>query len=365
MSRPITLVDLRVQSHELEEITTAVAAVLERGWFILGPEVEAFEAELAQASGRLHAVGLASGTDALIVGLRALGVGPGDQVVVPNMTAFPTAAAVVETGATPLLVDVEDDRPLLDLHATLGALTPQTRAVVLVHLYGACADATAFAAALADRGIALVEDCAQAQGATLPSGKPVGTAGAFGAFSFYPTKNLAAVGDAGAVVTDDPALASEIRAWRSHGERGRRYHHELPARNSRLDDVQAAVLRLRLQRLAANVARRRQLSALYERHLPPQLRYVSHGDGGAPHLAVVAAERRDELASHLAGQGIGTGCHYPEALSEQPALRGLARLAGGDHAIGWARSCLSLPLHLGLTDDDVLAVAAAVSDWAD
>jgi dTDP-3-amino-3,4,6-trideoxy-alpha-D-glucose transaminase len=363
VSHPIPMVDLAVQGAELEELRNVIGEVLERGWFILGPEVAAFEAELANAIGRTHAVGVASGTDALSLGLRSMGIGPGDEVIVPDMTAFPTAAAVVDAGATPVLVDIEPERPLLDLGATLAALSPNTRAVILVHLYGVPADAAAFARALEPHGVALIEDCAQAQGGTLPSGEPVGGVGAFAAFSFYPTKNLAALGDGGAVATDSEQIAGEARAWRSHGERARRYEHELPARNSRLDDMQAAVLRVRLRGLADAVERRRGLSKRYESGLPATVRYVAHGPGGAPHLAVVAVENRDELAAHLRSREIGTGVHYPLALSAQPGLDGLARHAGGDRAARWAASCLSLPLHHRLPEEDVEEVISTVSDW--
>jgi dTDP-4-amino-4,6-dideoxygalactose transaminase len=357
----IPLVDLAVRGEELDATDEAVRRVLRRGWFVLGPEVEAFEAALAESCSRRCAVTVGSGTDALILGLLGLGVGPGDEVVVPALTAFPTAAAVLQVGATPVLVDVEEARPVLDLGATLDALTDRTRAVILVHLYGVAADAPAFAAALAGRGVVLVEDCAQAQGATLPDGRPVGAAGRFGAFSFYPTKNLGALGDGGAVVTDDEELAGEVRAWRSHGERGARYRHELPARNSRLDDLQAAVLALRLAGLPAAVERRRRISRRYEAALGERAAYVAHGAGGAPHLAVIRSGDREGLAAALGADGVGTGVHYPFALHEQPALRAAARPASGENAAAWARTCLSLPLYPSLADEQVDAVIEAVA----
>jgi dTDP-3-amino-3,4,6-trideoxy-alpha-D-glucose transaminase len=358
----IPFVDLALRGDELKEVDEAIGTVLRRGWFILGPEVEQFEHQLALTTGSRRAVGVGSGTDALILGLRSMGIGSGDEVIVPNMTAFPTAAAVIEAGATPVLVDVERDRPLLDLDATLAALTSRTAAVILVHLYGIVADAERFAAELSTRGVPLVEDCAQAQGARLASGSAVGTAGRFGALSFYPTKNLAAVGDGGAVVTDDPALADEVMAWRSHGERGRRYRHELPARNSRLDDIQAAVLRIRVGRLPDDVAVRRQLSTLYAETL--EVPYAFHGNDGAPHLAVVAVSERDALAAHLRRADIATACHYPMALSDQPALANRSRDTGGEHARRWAKRCLSLPLFARLDDAQVRRVAHAVNEWA-
>ena len=362
---PVALVDLALRGHELDDALAALRRVMERGWFVLGPEVRAFEEELAAASGLRHAVGVASGTDALILGLRALGIGAGDEVIVPQMTAFPTAAAVVEAGATPVLVDIAPGRPHLDLSKTVAALTPRTRAVILVHLYGACADAVAFADALRSRGVELIEDCAQAQGALLPTGAPVGTVGRFAAFSFYPTKNLGALGDGGAFLTDDESLAEEVTAWRSHGERAVRYRHELPARNSRLDDLHAAVLRLRLTALPDMIAARRALSSAYHRRLGASVSYVDHGPGGAPHLAVVTFEDRQSLADHLSANGIATGVHYPLALGDQPALLHRAVQNGAPVAREWAARCLSLPLHLGMDESTVDRVASVVLDTLD
>ena len=363
MTSRIPLVDLALRDSELTETMTVIRSVLERGWFVLGPEVRAFEEAMAASVRRRFAVGVGSGTDALTLILRGLEIGAGDEVIVPGMTAFATAAAVLDAGATPVLADVTPSVPLLDLHAALACITGRTKAVILVHLYGVCADADAFAAALSERGVILVEDCAQAQGATLPSGRPVGTAGAASAFSFYPTKNLAGLGDGGAVVCDDEELAREVEAWRSHGERGRRYWHERPARNSRLDDIQAAVLRLRLDSLRDRIARRCELSAAYDRLMPRSAGYVAHGSSGAPHLAVVAVDDRTGLARHLDGAGIATGVHYPFALSEQPALAHHAAHADTPHARAWSRRCLSLPLHEHMTDRDAERVAAAVSEW--
>lgn len=336
--------------------------VLERGWFVLGPEVDEFESELAVASGADHAVTLASGTDALIFGLRSIGVVSGDEVIIPDVTAFPTAAAVLEAQGTPVLVDVEPHRPLLDLERALDAVTPRTKAVVVVHLYGVCADVAAFREAFGAHDIAVVEDCAQAQGATLPTGEPVGTVGTFGALSFYPTKNLGAAGDGGAVITNDGHLADELRAWRAHGERGERYWHELPARNSRLDELHAAILRLRLLDLDSTVAVKRSLSDRYGASLDEAVRYVSHGVGGAPHLAVVRVERRDEVARRLAERGIGTGVHYPHPLSDQPALSGRASTTETPNARLWAAECLTLPLHPRLSADDVDIVASTLNE---
>lgn len=364
---PIHLVELSLDEPEVRATLAAMQRVLERGWFVLGPEVSAFEEELASSAGTTSAVGVGSGTDALILGLRGLGIGPGDEVVIPAFTAFPTAAAVLEVGATPVMVDVRHDLPLLDLDATLARLTARTRAVVLVHLYGIAADAEMFDRELRARGVDLIEDCAQAQGGMLASGRAVGSVGRFGAYSFYPTKNLGAVGDGGAVVTSDEALADEVRAWRSHGERTARYRHELPAPNSRLDDLQASVLRLRLTGLAEDLDLKRSISERYAAELPAALHYTPHGARGAPHLAVIrvaggSGAGPTDLASHLAGREIATGRHYPISLPHQPVLLPYAD-ALSPNADAWASECLSLPLHRRLSDHEVGRVVEATSDW--
>jgi dTDP-4-amino-4,6-dideoxygalactose transaminase len=355
----ISLVDLRVDGDEQRAVLDAVEQVLERGWFLLGPEVRGFEEELAASTDTKHAVGVASGTDAISLGLLAMGIGPGDEVIVPGFTAFPTAAAVLQIGAAPVLVDVEHDRPLLSIDAAVASVTDRTRAVIVVHLYGIAADAARFIDAFAPRGVAVVEDCAQAQGAMLPNGRPVGSAGALGAYSFYPTKNLGALGDGGAIVTNDGVLASEARAWRSHGERAERYLHELPARNSRLDDIQAAALRIRLRRLPHEVERRRAISNRYESGFGAKVPYASHGDNGAPHLAVIRVDDPDAVATGLHARGIDTGRHYPRALADQPALSHV-RVTDATASRAWAASCLSLPLHRRMTDEDVDRVIDAV-----
>lgn len=360
---PINLVELALDPAETDEVLGAMRAVLERGWFVLGPEVRSFEEELATAGQVAEAVGVASGTDALTLGLLGLGIGPGDEVIVPAFTAFPTAVAVLQAGATPVLADVRADQPHLAPDAALAQVTDRTRAVILVHLYGIAADVVPWLDTLGPRSIHLIEDCAQAQGAVLPDGRPVGSAGAFGALSFYPTKNLAGLGDGGALVTSDTALAQEVRAWRSHGERAVRYRHELPARNSRLDDLQAAALRIRLAALPARVERARAISERYAAGLDGLLPYAAHGSSGAPHLAVVRCPDPESLIAHLAAHEIASGRHYPYPLDVQPALSELAT-SPTPNAHDWASSCVSLPLHRRLSEDDVDRVVAAVGSWA-
>lgn len=356
-SARIPFVDLR-PGADADAVRAAIDRVIARGWFVLGPEVEAFEAEFALASGSRFAVGVANGTDAIALALRAAGIGRDDEVLVPALTAAFTGLAVVMAGAVPVIVDVEPGTLTIDPGACAAAVTPRTRAIVPVHLYGQSADMDAILA-LADRhGLTVVEDCCQAHLAT-GKGTPVGTRGAAGAFSFYPTKNLGALGDGGAVVTNDPAVADRLRRLRNGGQR-QRYLHEEAGVNSRLDELQAAVLRARLPRLAGQTGRRRALARLYRDQLPASVVPVPERDPGhVYHLFPVRTSRRAALQAHLAGEGIETLVHYPTPLSVQPAFQSyspgpcpVAARASGE--------LLSLPLHPGLADRDVSRVAEAV-----
>jgi dTDP-3-amino-3,4,6-trideoxy-alpha-D-glucose transaminase len=252
----IPFVDLRPGPDEVD-VRAAVERVIASGWYILGPELEAFEAEFAAASGAPHAVGVGNGTDAITLLLLAAGIGPGDGVIIPALTAAFTGTAVVATGATPIIVDVEPETLTLDVRACEAALTTRTRAIVPVHLYGHPADLDPLRDFAGRHALALVEDCCQAHLATYQA-RPVGTDGVGGAFSFYPTKNLGALGDGGAVITSDASIANRIRSLRNGGQT-RPYEHVEPGMNSRLDELQAAVLRARLPGLTARTARRRQL----------------------------------------------------------------------------------------------------------
>jgi dTDP-4-amino-4,6-dideoxygalactose transaminase len=354
----IPFIDLR-PGDDAADVRAAIARVLDRGWFVLGPEGDAFEAEFAAACGTRHAVGVGSGTDAIALLLRACGVGPGDEVIVPAITAAFTGLAVTAIGAHPVVVDVDPHTLTMDPLACDAAVTPRTRAVVPVHLYGQPADMAAIASIAALRHLAVVEDCCQAHLATY-GGVPVGTFGAGGAFSFYPTKNLGGAGDGGAVVTDDGAIAERIRRLRNGGQADR-YHHVEAGVNSRLDELQAAVLRARLPRLAAWTARRRTLAAVYRRVLPPHVVAVPERDPGhVYHLFPVRHRDRDGLQRTLAAAGIDTLIHYPVPLSEQAAFAPYGP-APCPVAAQAARELLSLPLHPRLTDDDVARVAEAVA----
>jgi len=344
-------------------VAEAVDRVITRGWFVLGPEVEAFEREFAAACGAAWAVGVGNGTDAIALVLRALGVGPGDEVIVPAMTAAFTGLAVTMVGAVPVIVDVDPHTLTIDPAACADAVSARTRAIVPVHLYGQPADGAAVAAVASRHGLAMVEDCCQAHLAT-DAGVPVGTRGTAGAFSFYPTKNLGGLGDGGAVVTNDEALATRIRRLRNGGQSAR-YHHVEAGVNSRLDELQAAILRARLPGLAQATATRRALAAEYRRLLTRGASPVAERDPGhVYHLFPVRSPHRDALRAHLDQRGMETLVHYPAPLSAQPAFErhGKRRCPVADRA---ATELLSLPLHPRLHTDQVAQVAAAVNAFGE
>ena len=355
----VPFLDLHLREDDESAVRAAIARVVARAWFVLGPEVEAFEAEFAQASAARFAVGVGTGTDAIALLLRAAGIGPGDEVIVPAITAAYTALAVLATGARPVIVDLDDRTLTMDAEACASAVTPRTRAVVPVHLYGQAADMTAIAAIAARHNLAIVEDCCQAHLATC-GGKPVGTFGIGGAFSFYPTKNLGALGDGGAVITNDQAVAERIKRLRNGGQTTRYVHAEAGV-NSRLDEMQAAVLRARLPLLERWTRRRRQLAAAYRRGLPQGLRTIVERDPGhVYHLFPVRASVRQALQQSLSAAGIETLIHYPVPLHEQPAFESY-RGTDCPVAAQAARELLSLPLHPGLSDADIGIVTAAVT----
>lgn len=334
-------------------VRAAIDRVLASGWFILGPEVEAFEREFAAVAGARHAIGVANGTDAIALLLRAHDIGPGDEVIVPAMTAAFTALAVASAGARPVLVDIDPARMTLDPRATESAITSRTRAIVPVHLYGQAADMDALSAIATRHALAIVEDCCQAHLATC-GGSPVGLGGIGGAFSFYPTKNLGALGDAGAVITNDDRIADRVRRLRNGGQSDR-YHHVECGINSRLDELQAAVLRVRLPRLASDTARRRHLSAVYRRHLPEGVALPELDPGHAYHLFPIRVPERDRIQSALTETGIQTLIHYPVALNQQEAFARYQPDACPE-ASRAAAQLLSLPLHARMPEADAIFV---------
>jgi len=364
MPSPIPLADLRREYGRIRpEIDQAIERVLRRGWFILGEEGEAFEAEWAAYCGLAHAVGVGNGTDALQLALRAAGIGPGDEVIVPALTATFTALAVSMTGATPVFADVDPARYTLDPAAFEAAITARTAAVIAVHLYGCPADMAPLVAIARQHHLLVVEDAAQAHGARY-QGARVGGLGDIAAFSFYPSKNLGAYGDAGAVVTDDAALAERVRMLRHGGQRGT-YEHELLGTNSRLDEIQAAILRTKLLHLDAWNERRRSIAARYNANLgacgqctPPA---APDGVEHVYHLYVLRSRTRDKLRDYLAGTGIATGIHYPQGVHLQPAYAPLGYAPGSCPQAERASSeVLSLPIFPQLSEREIEKVIRLV-----
>ncbi|HEX2087940.1 MAG TPA: DegT/DnrJ/EryC1/StrS family aminotransferase [Solirubrobacteraceae bacterium] len=355
----VPLVDLGRQHEQVaEEIAAGWSRVVADSAFVLGEEVAAFEAELAAACGVAGCVGVGNGTDALELSLRALGVGPGDEVVLPANTFVATAMAVVRAGATPVLADVDRDTHLLDPAAVEAALSDRTRAILPVHLYGRLADLGPLATLVEGRDVALVEDAAQAHGL------PVARSATAAATSFYPSKNLGAYGDGGAVLTRDAELAARIRRLANYGSVAK-YDHVEPGFNSRLDSLQAVVLRAKLRRLEAWNDQRRAAAARYRERLEGcdgvTLPAAADRDRHVWHLFVVRVRARDEVLRRLREDGVGAAVHYPTPIHRQPAFAGLDH--GGRRfpaAEELAAGVLSLPLFPGIRDDEVDYVADAL-----
>jgi dTDP-4-amino-4,6-dideoxygalactose transaminase len=354
----VPFLELRPQ-EDRPDVDAAIARVIGRGWFVLGPELDAFEHAFARATGAAHAIGVGTGTDAIALALRAMGIGPGDEVITAPLSAAFSALAIMMAGATPVFADIDPDRFTVDPRALEAAITPRTRAIMPVHLYGQAADMPAIMAVAARHGLAVLEDCCQAHLATCESA-PVGSFGAAAAYSFYPTKNLGALGDGGAITVNDAALAARLRRLRNGGQTERYQHGEFGV-NSRLDEMQAAILRARLPRLPGWTSRRRTLAARYRSLLAggPVDVPREHDPGHVYHLFVVRVRDRAALQAHLMASGIETLVHYPVPISRQAAMDGVSPHDCPEAA----RACdevLSLPLHPGLTDDEVADVVTAL-----
>ena len=348
-------------SHK-DEIGVAISRVLDKGWYILGDEVRAFETEFAAYIGTRFGTGVGSGTEALHLALRACGIGPADEVITVSHTAVATVAAIELCGATPVLVDIEPDYFTMDPDKLEPAISPRTKAIIPVHLYGQAAALAPILSIAHKRGIRVIEDCAQAHGA-MYRGRHVGSWGDMACFSFYPTKNLGALGDGGMVVTSNPALAERARLLREYGW-AERYVSHLSGWNSRLDEVQAAVLRVKLRYLDADNAARVGLASLYDEGLTGTGLVLSARRQDATHvyhLYVVRSPRRDDLRIFLNSHDVGTLIHYPVPVHLQPAYRG--RLRGSDslpETERAAREVLSLPMYPELTEADMRSIIQAV-----
>lgn len=360
----IPFVDLKAQYAAIQkEVDEAIATVIKNAAFIGGPHVKAFEQEYARYCGTRHAVGVSNGTDAIRLALLACGVEPGDEVITVPNTFIATAEAISMVGAKVSFVDVEPSTATMDPEWLEAAITPRTRAVVPVHLYGHAADMDPILAIAREHGLSVIADAAQAHGA-MYNGQEIGTLGDAVTFSFYPGKNLGAYGDAGAVVSDDTAIASRVAMLRDHG-RTKKHEHELEGFNCRLDGIQAAILSVKLRHLEAWTEQRRRNAVIYTQLLcdVPGL-FVQRERAGTKavyHLYVVRTESRDALQAHLRNEGIATGIHYPIPLHRQPAY-GYLGLPEGSFPVAeqHCRQALSLPMYPELSEGQIQVVAAAV-----
>ena len=356
----VPFLDLAAQYRSISEELGIVHSVMASGRYILGEHGKALEAEIADLCGCEHGIGVASGTDALVLALMALGVGPGDEVITTAFSYVATAAAIERVGARPVFVDIEADTYNLDPERVELAITEHTKVILPVHLYGQPCDMWVIRGIAAEHGLAIVEDAAQAIGAMLGN-EPVGSFGHAACFSFYPTKNLGAAGDAGMVVTGDPVLAERVDVLRRQGER-ERYRADVLGLNSRLDEIQAAILRVKLPHLLAWTRRRREIAAQYDAALGDLPIVTPACQEDAFHVyhcytVRVGKSERDELRDHLAERGIDTGIYYPVCLHQQPAFWDGSIQPNAEAA---AKRVLSLPIYPEMSPQQVGAVVNAV-----
>lgn len=360
----IPLVDLKAQYATIKgEVLAAIDEVLDGMQLTIGPNVKAFDQEFAEFCGTKHAIGVGSGTDALQLVIRALGVTSGDEVITVSHTFFATVEAILYANARPVLVDVDEKTFNVSIEAIAAAITPRTKAIMPVHLYGRTADMGPILALARERNIHVIEDACQAHGAMLDVGGKAGSTGAAGCFSFYCSKNLGAYGEAGAITTNDDRLASELRSLREHGQ-STRYYHPIVGYNARLDEIQAAILRIKLRKLEGWNARRLAVAKHYDRALAgsEQIIRPEIPDGGRHvfhcYVVRVPAAKRDQVRERLAEDGIGTGIHYPVPIHLQEAAQFLG-YRKGDFPVTERLSAevISLPMYAELTDAQVETVA--------
>ena len=361
----VPFVDLTSQ-HKLiaDEMARAIQGVIDRSQFVLGQEVEAFEREFATYCGVSHCVGVGSGTDALFLALKVCGIGAGDEVITASHSFVSTALAVSWTGATPVFVDIDPKTYTLDPQKAAEAVTPRTRAIMPVHLYGQCAEMDSIVALAHRENLLVVEDAAQAHGAMMGSRK-AGSLGNIACFSFYPAKNVGALGDAGAIVTGDANLAKRLRLLRNYGQAAR-YHHESMGYNSRLDELQAAILRVKLRHLDDWNAMRSSAAGRYLAELRGLLDFPQTAPGRTHnfHLFVIRSDQRDALQEHLRARGVRTQIHYPIPIHLQNVYRDLPH-RGGDLAVTEkaASQVLSLPMFPTITSQQLDRVVGAVNSF--
>ncbi|MCW3464711.1 DegT/DnrJ/EryC1/StrS family aminotransferase [Chitinophaga nivalis] len=346
-----------------EEFKAAFAATLESGWYILGNKVKEFETTYAQYHGSKHFLGLANGLDALTLSLRAFNFAPGDEVIVPSNTYIATILSVVECGLKPVLVEPDIHTYNIDPAQIEAAITPRTRAIIVVHLYGKSCEMDKIVAIKEKHNLVLIEDCAQSHAATF-KGQLTGTFGEFGAFSFYPTKNLGALGDAGGLLCNDDALATTIRRLRNYGS-DVKYYNELVGMNSRLDEIQAAFLLVKLQHLAQITEHKRALAAIYQEGIKSDfIKPVVHPDYfDVFHIYNVRHERRDELKQYLLDNGVKTDIHYPLPPDRQKAMQGIIAAQPYPISAEIHRTTLSLPCSYYHTKADIEQVVAVINKF--
>ncbi|MGH7729895.1 MAG: DegT/DnrJ/EryC1/StrS family aminotransferase [Candidatus Eiseniibacteriota bacterium] len=364
----VPLLDLGAQYAGIKvEMDAAIHRVLASTRFIGGPEVSGLEEEIARYSRCTHAIACASGTDALLLSLKALGIGPGDEVVTSAYSFFASAGVVVNAGATPVFIDIDPATYNLDPHRLEAAITPSTKAVIAVHLYGQCCDLGAVRAVCDKKDVWLIEDAAQAIGAEW-EGRRAGSVGDLGCFSFFPSKNLGAAGDGGMVVAQDAALADRVRLLREHGARPK-YHHALVGTNSRLDAIQAAILRVKLKHLDRWSEKRALNARLYDQLLEGSRIGRPYRDARARHIFnqyVVRVPNRDAVRTRMTDRGIGTEVYYPVPLHLQACFAMIGHQPGDmPHSEAAAKGTLALPIYPELTEDQIRHVAATLRDVLD
>jgi dTDP-4-amino-4,6-dideoxygalactose transaminase len=368
-TQDIPLVDLRAQYATIrDEVRRAIDEVLDSMQLTIGPNVRAFDQEWAAYCGTKHAIGVGSGTDALQLAIRACGVSSGDEVITVSHTFFATVEAILYASARPILVDIDETSMLMDPGAVAAAITPRTKAIIPVHLYGRTVDMKPLRQLAQDRNIALIEDAAQAHGALLDDGKKAGSASRAAAYSFYCSKNLGAYGEAGSIVTNDDKLAEDLRALREHGQ-STRYYHPVVGYNARLDEIQAAILRIKLRRLDEWNTRRRAIATRYDAALKSSGVITPQIPSGDRHVFYAYAIRvpggkRDALRAYLAERGIGTQIHYPVPIHLQEAAQFLG-YRKGDLPVT-ERVCdevLSIPIYAEMTDAMVDRVATTIAEF--
>jgi dTDP-4-amino-4,6-dideoxygalactose transaminase len=369
VTQEIPLVDLKAQYATIrDEVRQAIDEVLDSMQLTIGPNVRAFDKEWAEYCGTTHAIGVGSGTDALQLAIRACGVSSGDEVITVSHTFFATVEAIVYANARPILVDVDERSMLMDIASVASRITPRTKAIIPVHLYGRTVDLKPLKQITQDRGITIIEDAAQAHGALLDDGRKAGTGGRVNCFSFYCSKNLGAYGEAGSITTNDEKLADDLRALREHGQ-STRYYHPIVGYNARLDEIQAAILRIKLRRLDEWNARRRAIAARYNQQLAGLDVITPEIPSGGRHVFYcyairVPGGRRDALRAYLAERGVGTQIHYPVPIHMQDAAQFLG-YRKGDLPVTErvAGEVLSLPMYAELTDAQIDRVSAAVTGF--